>query len=196
MDHRNHELRPTPHSKPTHHPAPAGRRGLNLLALRATLHCLAGCSIGEILGLVIGNALGWSGGLTVALAVVLAFAFGYAFTLVPLVRSGLEFRRALAVALAADTLSITIMEIIDNAFMLAVPGAMDAPVTSAHFWMSMGGALVLAGLASYPVNRWLIARGQGHAVAHALHGAGGESRDHAGHDAPNGSRSLHAAAHH
>jgi len=119
--------------------------------------------------MVIGTALGWSNFRTIVLAIVLAFFFGYSLTMLPLLRSGLALAAAVPVALAADTISITIMEIVDNALMLVIPGAMDAPVTSVHFWGSMVVALAVAGLAAYPVNRWLIARGKGHAVAH-LHG--------------------------
>lgn len=157
--------------------APA--RSLDRLALRATLHCLTGCAIGEVLGMVIGTALGWSNAQTVALAIVLAFVFGYAMTAWPLLVAGLPLSRALGTALAADTVSIAIMEVVDNAIMLVVPGAMDAPLTSGLFWVSMVGALVVAGAAAFPVNRWLIARGRGHAVAHGDHG-----RDHGTHAHP------------
>lgn len=144
---------------------------LNQVALIATLHCLMGCAIGEVAGLAIGTALGWSNGATIALAVTLAFVSGFGLTALPLLRRGLAPREALRIALAADAASITIMEVVDNAIMLAIPGAMDAALTSAHFWLSMAVALALAGVAAYPVNRWLIARGRGHAVAHAHHGA-------------------------
>ena len=155
--------------------------GVNALALRATVHCLAGCSIGEVLGMALGAALFWSNGATIAVSVALAFIFGYAFTLVPLLASGLPWGRALSLALAADTLSITLMEIVDNGIMMAVPGAMDAPLASALFWGPMAASLVLAGLAAFPLNRWLILRGKGHAVIHAYHAGpktpeGGESR--------------------
>lgn len=158
-----------------HHPPQHGHEhhahedspwSLNRTAFQATLHCLAGCAIGEVLGMVVGTALGLGNLATIALAVVLAFLFGYAFTLVPLIRSGLAFRMALSLAFAADTISITIMEIVDNAVMLAVPGAMDAGLDSLLFWASLAFSLVVAGLAAYPVNRWLIARGRGHAVVH------------------------------
>lgn len=142
---------------------------LNRLAFSATLHCLTGCSIGEILGMVIGTQLGWSNGATIAIAVALAFLFGYLFTMIPLLRAGMPFKRAVGVALAADTASITVMEIVDNAVMLLIPGAMDATLGSWLFWGSLGGALVVAGFAAYPVNRWLLARGRGHAVVHAYH---------------------------
>jgi Domain of unknown function (DUF4396) len=134
------------------------------MALRATLHCLTGCGIGEVLGLAIGTALGWSNWPTIALAVALAFLFGYAFTFVPLVRGGLALGAAIGIALAADTLSIAVMEIVDNAIILAVPGAMDAGLDSPLFWASLALALAVAFCAAYPVNRWLIARGKGHAV--------------------------------
>ncbi len=139
---------------------------LNRLALSATIHCLSGCAVGEILGMAIGTALAWGNGATITLAVVLAFLFGYAMTLRPLLRSGMPVREALRLALAADTASITVMEIVDNAVMLAIPGAMDAPITAPWFWGSLLVALVLAGAAAYPVNRWLIRRGRGHARVH------------------------------
>ncbi|MCU1678049.1 MAG: conserved rane protein of unknown function [Frankiales bacterium] len=143
--------------------------GLTRLAAAATLHCLTGCAIGEILGLALGTWWGWTNGATVALALGLAFVFGYAFTVVPVLRSGLPLRRAFGVALAADTVSITVMEVIDNGVMLVVPGAMDAQLDSALFWGSLAFALVAAFLVTWPVNRWLIARGRGHATVHALH---------------------------
>ena len=154
-----------------HHPEhPPGHRGaLNALALSATLHCLTGCAIGEVLGMVIGTAMGWGDVATIALAVVLAFLFGYALTIRPLLRSGLAFGAAAKLALAADTASITIMEIVDNAIMLAIPGAMSAGLATALFWGSLAVSLVVAGMAAFPVNRWLIARGRGHAVVHAHH---------------------------
>jgi len=142
---------------------------LNRVALVATLHCLLGCAIGEVAGLVIGNALGWSSGQTIALAVALAFMTGFGLTALPFLRRGYAWRAALRVAFAADAASITIMELVDNAIMLVIPGAMDAPVLSLHFWSSMVLALAIAGAAAYPVNRWLIARGAGHAVVHAAH---------------------------
>ena len=145
---------------------------IDRLALSATVHCLTGCGIGEVLGIVIGTALGWDSFGTIALAVGLAFAFGYAFTLVPLLRGGLPVRKALRLSLAADTLSIAIMEIVDNGVMLVIPGAMDAGLESGLFWGSLAFALIVAGLAAYPVNRWLIARGRGHAGVHAHHAHG------------------------
>ena len=130
---------------------------------------MTGCAIGEVLGLVIGTALGWGNVATIALAVVLAFIFGYALTMLPLLRSGMAFGAAVRLALAADTVSITIMEVVDNAIMLAIPGAMHAGLGSPLFWGSLAFALVIAGVAAFPVNRWLIVRGRGHAVVHHHH---------------------------
>jgi len=142
---------------------------LDRLALSATVHCLTGCGIGEVLGLVIATQLGWHDAPAIALAVVLAFVFGYGLTLRPLLRSGLAVRAALGLAFAADTLSITVMEIVDNAILLLIPGAMDAGISEPLFWGSLAIALAIAGLDAYPVNRWLIARGRGHAVVHGHH---------------------------
>jgi hypothetical protein len=156
-----------------HQPDPAGPASkppsLNATAFWATLHCLSGCAVGEVLGMVIGNALGLSNGMTIALAVLLAFAFGYAFTMAPLLRAGIGLRQAARLALVADTVSIAIMEVVDNLVMLAVPGAMDAPLSSGLFWGALAFALLVAGAVAYPVNRWLIRRGAGHAVVHAHH---------------------------
>jgi hypothetical protein len=142
---------------------------LNRVAFSATAHCLTGCAIGEVLGMIIGTALGWGDFQTIALAVVLAFFFGYSLTVIPLLRSGLALRAIVPIAFAADTISITIMEIVDNAIMLAIPDAMDAGLTNFLFWGSLAFALLVAGAAAYPANRWLIARGRGHAVVHAHH---------------------------
>lgn len=142
---------------------------LDIIALRATLHCLSGCAVGEVLGMVIGTWLGLSNGATIGLAVVLAFAFGYAFTMAPLLRAGISLRRTVRLALAADTASIALMELVDNLIMLVVPGAMDAPLSSGLFWGALLFSLAIAGVAAYPVNRWLIRRGAGHAVVHAHH---------------------------
>ncbi len=144
-------------------------------AASATLHCLTGCAIGEVLGMVIGTALGWGAGATIALAVVLAFLFGYGLTMLPLLRSGMAFGTAVGLALASDTASITIMEIVDNAIMLVIPGAMDAPLSSPLFWGSLAFALAVAGVFAFPVNRWLIARGRGHAAVHRTGVHGGPS---------------------
>lgn len=143
---------------------------LTRLAFFATLHCLAGCAVGEVLGMVVGTALGLGNGTTIALAVVLAFTFGYAFTIVPLRRQGMAWKAAARLALAADTASIAVMEVVDNAVMWFVPGAMDAPLTSALFWGALAFSLGVALIAAWPVNRWLLARGRGHAVVHAHHG--------------------------
>jgi len=156
-----------------HHPEmPTSGRALNQVALSATLHCLTGCAIGEVLGMIIGTALGFSNLATIALAVSLAFIFGYALTSLPLLRAGLAVSAVIPIALASDTLSITTMEVVDNAIMLAVPGAMEAGLGSLLFWGSLAFALVIAGGVAVPVNRWLIARGKGHAVVHAtgIHG--------------------------
>jgi len=139
------------------------------LALNATVHCLTGCGIGEVLGLVIATALGWADLPAIALAVVLAFFFGYGLTLRPLLASGMAIGQAVRLALAADTISIAVMEIVDNAIILLIPGAMDAGLTSALFWGSLAVALGVAFVAAFPVNLWLIRRGRGHA---AVHGAG------------------------
>ena len=144
-------------------------QSLNRIAFSATVHCLTGCAIGEVLGMIIGTALGWGDFQTIALAVVLAFFFGYSLTMLPLLRSGLALAAAVPVALAADTISITIMEIVDNAIMLLIPGAMEAGLDNVRFWGSLAVALVIAGAAAYPVNRWLIRRGRGHAVVHEHH---------------------------
>ena len=142
---------------------------LNRTAFSATLHCLTGCAIGEVLGMVIGTAFGWGNVATIALAVVLAFFFGYSLTMIPLLRSGLALATTLPLAFASDTLSITVMEIVDNAVMLVVPGAMEAGLGSFLFWGSLAFALAVAFVAAYPVNRYLIARGRGHAVVHENH---------------------------
>jgi hypothetical protein len=143
---------------------------LNRLAFSATAHCLTGCAIGEVLGLVIGTILGWSTFATIALAVVLAFFFGYLLTMLPLLRSGLALATVLPLAFASDTLSITVMEIVDNLIILVIPGAMEAGLGSLLFWGSLAFALAVAFVAAFPVNRWLIARGKGHAVVHEYHG--------------------------
>jgi hypothetical protein len=145
---------------------------LNRLAFSATAHCLTGCAIGEVLGLVIGTALGWGTLATIALAVVLAFFFGYLLTMLPLLRSGIALTAVLPIAFASDTLSITIMEIVDNLIILVIPGAMEAGLGSLLFWGSLAFALAVAFAVAFPVNRWLIARGKGHAVVHQYHHGG------------------------
>jgi hypothetical protein len=142
---------------------------LNRTAFSATLHCLTGCSIGEVLGMVIGSALGWGNFATIVLAIVLAFFFGYALTMLPLLRSGIAFGAALPLAFASDTLSITVMEIVDNLIILVIPGAMEAGLGSILFWGSLAAALAIAFVVAFPVNRYLIARGKGHAVVHKHH---------------------------
>ncbi|HVQ10385.1 MAG TPA: DUF4396 domain-containing protein [Methyloceanibacter sp.] len=159
MDHSHH-----------HHHGGAKPAGLNQLAWSATVHCLTGCAIGEVAGMVIGTALGWGNSATIALSVVLAFISGYAMTMRPLLSAGLTFGKAATLAFASDTASVTIMEIVDNALMLAIPGAMNASLTQWLFWASLALSLAIAGVAAFPVNRWLIARGRGHAVVHAYHG--------------------------
>ncbi len=149
-----------------HHELPTSGRALNAVALSATLHCLTGCAIGEILGMVIGTALGFSQWGTVALAVALAFLFGYSLTSLPLLRAGLALSAVVPIALATDTFSIAVMEIVDNAIMLSIPGAMESGVGDVLFWGALSFALVIAGVIAYPVNRWLITRGKGHAVLH------------------------------
>ena len=144
-------------------------QSLNRLAFSATWHCLSGCAVGEVLGVAIGTALGWSNAPTIALAIALAFFFGYAFTAVPLLRSGLGLGAAAGIALAADTISIAVMEIVDNAVLLVLPGATEAGLADPLFWGSLAFALAVAFVAAYPVNRWLIARGRGHAVVHSHH---------------------------
>jgi hypothetical protein len=142
---------------------------LNRMAFAATWHCLTGCAIGEVLGLAIATALGWGNAASIALAVVLAFGFGYSFTFVPLIRGGMAPRAAVRVALAADTLSIAVMELVDNAVVLVVPGAMDAGLDSPLFWGSLALSLAVAFAAAFPVNRALLARGRGHALVHGHH---------------------------
>jgi hypothetical protein len=155
-----------------HHEMPTSGRALDVVALSATLHCLTGCAIGEILGMVIGTALGFSDWGTIALAVALAFLFGYSLTSLPLLRAGLALGAVVPIAFASDTLSIAVMEVVDNAIMLTVPGAMEAGLDNTLFWGSLSVALAIAGAVAFPVNRWLIARGKGHAAVHrtGIHG--------------------------
>jgi hypothetical protein len=138
-------------------------------AAQATLHCLTGCAIGEVLGMVIGTSIGLHNAATVVLSVALAFVFGYALTMRGVLAAGVPFRQALKVAFAADTISIAVMEVIDNAIVVAVPGAMEAGISSALFWASLAFSLVVAFVLTTPVNRWLMSRGKGHAVMHAYH---------------------------
>jgi len=142
---------------------------LNRTAWSATLHCLTGCAIGEVIGMVIGTWLGWANAATVAVSTVLAFFFGYTLTIRPLLTTGMGFRLAAGLAFASDTASITVMEIVDNLVMVVIPGAMNATLGSFLFWASLVLSLALAAIAAFPVNRWLISRGRGHAVLHAHH---------------------------
>jgi len=155
-----------------HAPLPTSGRALDLVALSATLHCLTGCAIGEVAGMVIGTALGLSQWGTVALAVALAFLFGYSLTSLPLLRAGLALSAVIPIALASDTFSIAVMEVVDNVIMVLVPGAMDAGLTNILFWGSLSFALAAAGLVAFPVNRWLLRRGKGHTAVHetGIHG--------------------------
>ena len=155
-----------------HHAMPTSGRALTAVALSATLHCLTGCAIGEVAGVAIGTALGWSDLATIALAIGLAFLFGYSLTSLPLLRAGMALATVVPIALASDTLSIAVMEIVDNAILLIIPGAMDAGLGDVLFWGSLSVALVIAGAFALTVNRWLIARGKGHAVVHetGIHG--------------------------
>jgi hypothetical protein len=162
---------------------------LNRTAASATLHCLTGCAIGEVLGVVIGTALGWSNAPTILLAIVLAFFFGYSLTMVPLLRAGLALVTAIPLALASDTLSIAVMEIVDNAILLVIPGAMEAGLADVLFWASLAFALAVAYVFAFPVNRYLIARGRGHAVVHEYHHGHGGDHGH-------GHRHGHEGAHH
>ena len=139
-------------------------------AASATVHCLTGCAIGEVLGMIIGTAMNWHGAVVVALSVFLAFVFGYSLSLLPMLKAGLTLAAALPIAFAADTLSITTMEIVDNAVMVLIPGAMGAGLANMAFWTSMAVALAAAFVAALPVNYFLIKRGLGHAVAHRFHG--------------------------
>jgi hypothetical protein len=155
-----------------HHELPRGGRALDLVALSATLHCLTGCAIGEIAGMVIGTAIGLSNWGTVVLSIALAFVFGYSLTSLPLLRAGLALGAVIPIAFASDTLSIATMEVVDNAIIVAVPGAMEAGISDVLFWGSLAFALVVAGLIAWPVNRWLLKRGKGHAAVHhtGIHG--------------------------
>ncbi|WP_340380684.1 DUF4396 domain-containing protein [Streptomyces sp. SS7] len=160
MEHETH----TAHVHPTAAPAATWA-----MAAQATLHCLTGCAIGEVLGMVVGTALGWGNLPTTVLAIVLAFFFGYSLTLRGVLRAGLGFRAALRVALAADTLSIAVMELIDNGVIALWPDAMDATLSDVLFWGSLAVSLAIAFVVTVPVNKWMIGRGKGHAVVHRHH---------------------------
>jgi hypothetical protein len=178
QEHQDQHQHPRQPAVPVAHPTDgtadasrrmAERRRLTRLAVSATLHCLTGCAIGEVLGMVVGTGLGLTNVQTVVLAAALAFVFGYALTFAPVLRSGLGLRAALGVTLAADTVSITVMEVTDNAFMLAIPGALQAGLVDPLFWGSLAASLVVAFVVTVPVNRALIRRGKGHAVVHQHH---------------------------
>jgi hypothetical protein len=155
-----------------HHEMPTRGRALDVMAISATLHCLTGCAIGEVLGMIIGTAAGLSNGWTVAISVLLAFVFGYGLTSLPLLRAGLAVAVVAPIALASDTFSIATMEVVDNVIMVAIPGALHAGLGDLLFWGSLSFALVIAGAVAFPVNRWLLARGKGHAAVHetGIHG--------------------------
>lgn len=175
MEHGTHHAG-TAHDHATHgQDAPAGHHGGRgpgaswATAAKATLHCLTGCAIGEILGMVIGTALLWGNVPTMTLAIGLAFLFGYSFTLFAILRAGVDFKHALKVALAADTVSIAVMELVDNGIIAFTPGAMDAHLSDGLFWSALLGGFAVAFLITTPVNKWMIGRGKGHAVVHAYH---------------------------
>ncbi|WP_106397025.1 DUF4396 domain-containing protein [Actinocorallia populi] len=167
MDHTEHHHGHSGHQGHDHGHTAAGASWST--AVKATLHCLMGCAIGEILGMVIGTALGWGNVQTMTLAITLAFLFGYSFTLFAVRRAGVRLRQAVRVALAADTVSIAVMELVDNGIIALTPGAMDAHLTDALFWSALLGGFVVAFVITTPVNKWLIGRGKGHAVVHAYH---------------------------
>jgi hypothetical protein len=146
-----------------------GAPSLNRLAFSATVHCLTGCAIGEVLGMVLSTWWGWGGAASIVLSIVLAFLFGYGLTSLPLLRAGMPLRQVAPLAFASDTASITTMEIVDNLFILVVPGAISAGLGDPLFWWSLAVGLLIAGVVAFPVNRRLIARGKGHAVVHAHH---------------------------
>jgi len=164
-------------------------QSLRSTAISATLHCLTGCAIGEILGMIIGTALGWTTFATMALAIALAFVFGYSLSLLPLVKSGLTLRDAVPIVLAADTLSILTMEVVDNFVMYIIPGAMNAGLVNPAFWVSMAIALTAAFFAAVPVNYYLLKRGKGHALVHQHHSHHAQQHDHAQHHAHHGGMS-------
>ena len=168
-EHAHHpgHARHTAHGHP--HEMPTSGRALTQVALAATLHCLTGCAIGEVAGMLIGTAAGFSNLATVVLSVALAFVFGYGLTSLPLLRSGMSVRQVAPLAFASDTASIGTMEIVDNLFVVIVPGALAAGLGDGLFWWSLAVGLLIAGAIAYPLNRWLISRGKGHAVMHAHH---------------------------
>ncbi|MBQ1092091.1 DUF4396 domain-containing protein [Streptomyces sp. B93] len=166
MDHTAHDHSAHPAHAAHGHGTPGASWNM---AVKATLHCLTGCAVGEVLGMVIGTALMWGNVPTMALAIALAFLFGYSFTLYAVLRAGLDLRAAVKVALAADTVSIAVMELVDNAIIALTPGAMDAHLSEGLFWYALLGGFAVAFVITTPVNKWMIGRGKGHAVVHALH---------------------------
>ncbi|MFD7996233.1 DUF4396 domain-containing protein [Streptomyces mexicanus] len=168
-EHHHHGHQHEGHAHEGHRRAGHGAGTSWRMAALATLHCLTGCAIGEVLGMVVGTAAGLHNAATVVVSVALAFVFGYALTMRGVIRAGVPLRQALKVALAADTVSIAVMELIDNTVMVGVPGAMDAGLADALFWFSLVASLALAFVLTTPVNRWMIGRGKGHAVVHAYH---------------------------
>lgn len=173
-EHAGHEGHPEPagpgESIASHAHASHGG-SVNAMAASATLHCLTGCAIGEVLGLMIGTAAGFPTGATIGLSVTLAFLFGYALSTLPLIKSGMAVGAAITLVFAADTLSIATMEVVDNLVMALIPGAMDAGLVNPVFWVAMPVSLAVAFFAAYPVNRYLLQRGKGHALVHEHHGA-------------------------
>jgi hypothetical protein len=157
-------------------------QALNQMARSATLHCLTGCALGEVLGLVIGVLFGFSTGATIVLAIILAFAFGYLLSTLPLLKAGTRFVAALSVVLAADTLSIATMEVVDNVIMALIPGAMTAGIVNPIFWLSMPLALAAAFFAAYPVNKYLLTKNKGHALVMKHHASHGNHEDHSHHN--------------
>src|SRR3954469_20673176 len=151
------------------HATQGGGQSLNRLALSATVHCLTGCAIGEVLGMILATWWGWGDFASIALAIVLAFFFGYGLTSLPLLRSGMGVRQVAPLAFASDTASIATMELVDNLFIIIVPGALSAGLGDPLFWWSLAVGLLIAGAVAFPLNRWLISRGKGHAVVHAHH---------------------------
>ncbi|WP_327283027.1 MULTISPECIES: DUF4396 domain-containing protein [unclassified Streptomyces] len=169
MEHAHHTQAEHSHAEHAHHGHHDAGRASWATAAKATLHCLTGCAVGEVLGMVVGTALGWGNVPTTILAIALAFFFGYALTLRGILAAGVDLRTAFRVALAADTLSIAVMELIDNGVIAVWPGAMDAHLSQALFWIALAVSLALAFLVTTPVNKWLIGRGKGHAVVHRYH---------------------------
>ncbi|HWK27181.1 MAG TPA: DUF4396 domain-containing protein [Solirubrobacter sp.] len=163
------------HAGHGHHELPTAGRALTSMALSATLHCLTGCAIGEIAGMVVGTALGLSNTATIVLSIALAFVFGYSLTSLPLLRAGMALSVVAPIAFASDTASIALMELVDNAIVVAIPGAMDAGLADLLFWGSLAFSLVIAGAIAVPLNRWLIGRGKGHAAVHRTGVHGGPS---------------------